>query len=91
MQRRIIIGIAAVSIAAAAGISQAVNRPADIVRATTEQQLQKAWSPTDADVYVDRETRYAFIRTPKGWRFVRQIEAGKLALVPVEFLVPPPH
>jgi hypothetical protein len=48
---------------------------------------QHAWTADDFAVYVDQETGFAFIKTPGGWKFIRQIESGKLALVPREFFV----
>jgi hypothetical protein len=48
---------------------------------------QRAWTADDFAVYVDQETGFAFIKTPGGWKFIRQIEPGKLAQVPREFFV----
>jgi len=42
----------------------------------------------DFPVYVDRETGFAFIKTPAGWKFVRKIESAKMGQVPREFFVP---
>lgn len=32
----------------------------------------------DFSVFVDIPTGFAFVKTPSGWHFVRQIEAGRL-------------
>ena len=57
--------------------SAQANSDAPIAPAAT----QAATNPRDFAVYVDRETRFAFIKTPHGWTFVRQIDADKLAQV----------
>ena len=37
------------------------------------------YSPWHYDIYIDEPTGYAFVKTPCGWRFVRQIERERVA------------
>jgi hypothetical protein len=39
-----------------------------------------AYGPWQYEIYVDEPTGYAFVKTPCGWRFVRQIDHDKIAL-----------
>lgn len=39
---------------------------------------EKAVPVEDFSVFVDIPTGFAFVKTPSGWRFVRQIESSRL-------------
>lgn len=46
----------------------------------------------DWDVYVDLPTRFAYVKTPKGWTFVRQLDEAQMAHLPpttLTALLPP--
>lgn len=38
-------------------------------------------------VFVDEETRFAFVRTPSKWRFVRQLDRGQMTRLHAETIV----
>ena len=40
----------------------------------------------DWDVYVDQPTRFAFVKTPTGWVFVRQLDEEQMARLPASTL-----
>lgn len=78
--------VAAIALAIG-GAASANNLKSDAATAAAKLIAAPASSPSDFSVYVDRETRFAFVKTPIGWKFVRQIEAEKLSLVPHEFFI----
>jgi hypothetical protein len=46
----------------------------------------------DWDVFVDPPTRFAFVKTPRGWRFVRQLDEEQMTRLPpttLTSLLPP--
>ena len=49
--------------------------------------LAAAWAQSpvpvkDWDVYVDPPTRFAFVKTPTGWVFVRQLDEEQMSRLP---------
>jgi hypothetical protein len=58
------LAIAALAIAAAA--------------ASTPSQAQSFVQTKDWDVYVDLPTRFAYVKTPMGWKFVRQLDESQM-------------
>lgn len=49
------------------------------VAAAVPSHAETAVPVEDFSVFVDMPTGFAFVKTPSGWRFVRQIEASKLS------------
>ena len=41
-------------------------------------QAQSFVQVKDWDVYVDLPTRFAYVKTPKGWTFVRQLDEAQM-------------
>lgn len=73
------LAIAALAIAAAA--------------VSTPSQAQSFVQVKEWDVYVDLPTRFAYVKTPMGWKFIRQLDEAQMdqlhpttltALLPVE-------
>jgi len=58
------LAIAALAIAAAA--------------ASTPSQAQSFVQVKEWDVYVDLPTRFAYVKTPTGWTFVRQLDEAQM-------------
>ncbi len=58
------LAIAALAIAAAA--------------ASTPSQAQSFVQVKEWDVYVDLPTRFAYVKTPMGWKFVRQLDEAQM-------------
>jgi len=79
---------AALSVAALANAAAASQAPANSQTAMVRSDAPVAPRQPDFSVYVDRETGFAFIKTPVGWKFVRKIESAKIGEVPREFFVP---
>jgi hypothetical protein len=42
-------------------------------------QAQSFIQTKDWDVYVDLPTRFAYVKTPTGWKFVRQLDEAQMA------------
>jgi hypothetical protein len=51
-------------------------------------QAQAAEAPIvkDWDVFVDLPTGFAFVKTPLGWKFVRQLDAEQMSRLPTSTL-----
>ena len=49
-------------------------------------QAQSFVQTRDWDVYVDLPTRFAFVKTPKGWVFVRQLDEEQMTRLPATTL-----
>ena len=56
------------------------------VSAVLPAQAQSFVPVRDWDVYVDVPTRFAFVKTPKGWTFVRQLDEAQMARLPASTL-----
>lgn len=55
-------------------------------------QAQSFIQTKDWDVYVDLPTRFAYVKTPLGWKFVRQLDEsqmGRLHPTTLTALLPP--
>ncbi len=49
-------------------------------------QAQSFVQTKDWDVYVDLPTRFAYVKTPAGWTFVRQLDEAQMAQLPASTL-----
>ena len=49
-------------------------------------QAQSFVQTKDWDVYVDVPTRFAYVKTPAGWTFVRQLDEAQMAQLPASTL-----
>ncbi len=47
--------------------------------AAVPAQAQSFVQTRDWDVYVDLPTRFAYVKTPTGWTFVRQLDESQMA------------
>ncbi|WP_341889589.1 hypothetical protein [Variovorax sp. YR752] len=47
--------------------------------AAAAAQAQSFVQTKDWDVYVDLPTRFAYVKTPTGWKFVRQLDEAQMA------------
>jgi hypothetical protein len=61
---------------------------AALAAALPSVQAQAAEAPAvkDWDVFVDLPTGFAFVKTPLGWKFVRQLDAEQMARLPATTL-----
>lgn len=41
----------------------------------------------DWDVYVDLPTRFAYVKTPLGWKYIRQLDEAQMAQLPPSTLI----
>lgn len=64
--------LAAVVPAAQADTSVA-TKPGKVIAATAEEGT----APATYDVFIDGVTGYAFIKTPAGWKFIRNLKEGE--------------
>ena len=83
--RVLLFGAAALVVAAN---TEASERQKDAPQAAVRIVEAQTSRPSDFQVYVDRETGFAFIKTPSGWKFIRRIEPERISAVPHEFFVP---
>ena len=67
-----------------AGLSAAVvlTFAAPAVMAQAQAQTTSAVEVKDWDVYVDLPTRFAFVKTPSRWVFVRQLDEEQMTRLP---------
>jgi hypothetical protein len=79
--------ISTLSCAALLALACAAQAAEPVVPMLASADQKRSVTPEDFAVYVDQETGFAFIKTPVGWKFIRRIEAEKLALVPPEYFV----
>jgi hypothetical protein len=67
-------------------LSHLVALSALAVAAALPVQAQSFIQVRDWDVYVDLPTRFAYVKTPAGWTFVRQLDEEQMTRLPASTL-----
>lgn len=81
-----------ITLAATAAFCLAIAAPAAHAQVVAQTHTGATVSVKDWDVYVDLPTRFAFVKTPKGWVFVRQLDEEQMTRLPattLTWLLPP--
>lgn len=78
--------IAALLAGTAATLALAIVAPAAHAQSQAQTQLGTVVPVKDWDVYVDLPTRFAFVKTPTRWVFVRQLDEEQMARLPASTL-----
>ena len=71
---------------AVAAVCLATASPAAQAQTEAQTQLGSVVPVKDWDVYVDLPTRFAFVKSPKGWVFVRQLDEEQMTRLPASTL-----
>jgi len=66
----------------AIGLATVAALGAAIVTPAAQAQSSRTVEVKDWDVYVDLPTRFAFVKTPTGWVFVRQLDEEQMTRLP---------
>lgn len=76
LRSAVVTGLAGITAAVALGFA------APAVMAQAQAQTTSAVEVKDWDVYVDLPTRFAFVKTPSRWVFVRQLDEEQMTRLP---------
>lgn len=78
--------VSALGLAASAALCLALAAPAARAQVVAQTHTGATVPVKDWDVYVDLPTRFAFVKTPKGWVFVRQLDEEQMTRLPATTL-----
>ena len=88
MNKRLLVAATAIPLSLALAASAALASPTGaegVTIATASGQVGTAVK--DFDVFVDLPTGFAFVKTPRGWTFVRKLDAAQLKSLPASTLI----
>jgi hypothetical protein len=82
LRRALTTGLAGITVA----VALASAAPGVLAEQQTQAQGASSVEVKDWAVYVDLPTRFAFVKTPNGWVFVRQLDEEQMTRLPASTL-----